>query len=50
MVKIYYGQCILLGFENYSETLKIYLKQHRQYEQEQLSLKPPRKKNTEKEN
>lgn len=33
-----------LGFENYSETLKIYLAKYRQYEQEQLSLKPPRKK------
>lgn len=33
-----------LGFENYSETLKIYLAKYRQYEQEQLSLKPPRRK------
>ncbi|EMG48287.1 CCAAT-binding factor, subunit A (HAP3) [Candida maltosa Xu316] len=33
-----------LGFENYSETLKIYLAKYRQYEQEQLLLHPPKKK------
>lgn len=33
-----------LGFENYSETLKIYLAKYRQYEQEQALIKPPRRK------
>ncbi|KAK6203498.1 uncharacterized protein RJT21DRAFT_2826 [Scheffersomyces amazonensis] len=33
-----------LGFENYSETLKIYLAKYRQYEQEQALMKPPRKR------
>ncbi|CAI5759295.1 unnamed protein product [Candida verbasci] len=33
-----------LGFENYSETLKIYLAKYRQFEQEQAIMKQPKKK------
>ncbi|KAI5949191.1 hypothetical protein KGF57_004789 [Candida theae] len=33
-----------LGFENYSETLKIYLAKYRSYEQQHASIKPPRRK------
>lgn len=33
-----------LGFENYSETLKIYLAKYREYEQQEAEKKPPRKR------